>query len=500
MAGAPLKSHRSTHSDWDLLLPDYADRSPLNASNDSWRRPWRRFVPTESRLPTPYSPEPDAPSADLIIDNQNGNSPFTYSSGASTFGNIVAGQQTTGALFIQGGSLTATTSFGAGAATNSNGTINLSGGTVTSTTSTVFGLLGTGTLRQTGGIFDASQATQATYLGQFANSVGDVTLSGASSQFLSKDLVIGDRGAGYFTQFNGTHTASGAVILGQNANTAGTANGTGTYTLNGGTFTANGGTNIGFSGKGIFNQTGGTYNASNATASTVLGESAGGTGTVTLGGLGSVFRTKEEIIGDYGNGSFVQNGGTHTISSTFFMGLRANTAGTEDGKGTYTLNGGTFQPSGFVSIGTRGIGILNQTGGTFDARQGSLMAVGQNPGSTGMITMSGADSVFLTRNLYIGYQSTGSFTQNGGTHTVSGNFYLGDNQGLGPSGNGSYTLNGGTLKIDTPNFGALVGGRGPHPDCKTRSPGSPPGSPPAELLHILQQFPPRSIRLRRRHS
>ena len=44
-------------------------------------------------------------------------------------------------------------------------------------------------------------------------------------------------------------------------------------------------------------------------------------------------------------------------------------------------------------------------------------------------------------NQYIGYSATGSFTQSGGTNSLSNNLFLGYNAGS----NGTYSLSGGSL-------------------------------------------------------
>jgi fibronectin-binding autotransporter adhesin len=147
---------------------------------------------------------------------------------------------------------------------------------------------------------------------------------------------------------------------------------------------------------------------------------------------------------------FIQNGGSHTVDTlnlayTDYHQARANasyklnagtlTVNTENigygGTATFTQDGGTHNVTGSLNIGTSQNYYEDDYGfgsGSYILNAGNLTASSENIGING---------------------SSGSFTQNGGTHTV-GSLKLGE----GFPGNhtyewgyGSYTLNGGTFNV-----------------------------------------------------
>ena len=107
--------------------------------------------------------------------------------------------------------------------------------------------------------------------------------------------------------------------------------------------------------------------------------------------------------------------------------------------GTVNVNG-----SGIVSLGSSagGTGTFNQTGGAVNASQLLISTVA---GSNGNYSLSGAANVTLGVSAFeaIGASAPGTFTQNGGVHTLGGDIQLGQN----PSGSGTYSLNAGTFNI-----------------------------------------------------
>jgi len=83
----------------------------------------------------------------------------------------------------------------------------------------------------------------------------------------------------------------------------------------------------------------------------------------------------------------------------------------------------------------------------FDALCGSL-SLGSGSGTSGRVEMTGRNLSVTTAGglsgiLTVGGSGTGTFTQSGGTNTVSSHLYLGRYSG----GNGTYTLSNGTLTI-----------------------------------------------------
>ena len=98
-------------------------------------------------------------------------------------------------------------------------------------------------------------------------------------------------------------------------------------------------------------------------------------------------------------------------------------------------------------IGYSGTGSFTQSGGT-NSVSGSLY-LGYNSGSSGTYNLSGS-GLLSAPSEYIGYSGTGSFTQSGGTNTISGSLVLGQNAGS----TGTYNLNGGLLSLSGLTQGA----------------------------------------------
>jgi len=184
----------------------------------------------------------------------------------------------------------------------------------------------------------------------------------------------------------------------------------------------------------------------------VAGAVAIGVAAVLLGASGSVAQTlwSNSGTGDWFNAANwtsgiptsskearIDNGGTAQIadsdaqSSYVYVGYTTNTgAGTVEqtsgtltapvyvgynsgSQGTYTLSGGSL--SGWVYVGYSGMGTFTQTGGTLSVS-----------------------------SIKVGFNGTGTFTQTGGTHTVNSSLTVGDNSS---AASGTYTLSGGTLSV-----------------------------------------------------
>jgi hypothetical protein len=111
------------------------------------------------------------------------------------------------------------------------------------------------------------------------------------------------------------------------------------------------------------------------------------------------------------------------------LGLNINaTTGT-----TVTLQptGGALS-TGFEVIGSDGTGTFTQSGGTNTVT--TNLTLGLNPTGNGSYDLSGGALSAVYE--YIGYSGTGLFTQSGGTNTITNDLFLGTNS----LGNGSYNL------------------------------------------------------------
>lgn len=243
-------------------------------------------------------------------------------------------------------------------------------------------------------------------------------------------------------QLTGTVTNNGTLALGYNTG------GNGTYTMTGGVLQAPDGIFslvVGNYGTGTFNQSDGDVRASTNTVGVLyLGKYSGSDGSYNLSGAGTLTAWSEHI-GSQGVGMFNQSGGTNTVNYL----LSVSNAG---GTGTYTMTGGTLEASdgGFdIRLGTSGTGNFNQSAGTVNMGNESLF-VGYS--SVGTYELSGSGTV-TAHSEYIGRSGNGTFNQYGGTHTVNDAISLGYNS----DGDGTYNMIGGTLQASDSGMDIFVG-------------------------------------------
>ena len=154
----------------------------------------------------------------------------------------------------------------------------------------------------------------------------------------------------------------------------------------------------------------------------------------TSGISGGQLTAQYEYVGSSGSGTFTQSFGTHSVSSSLYLGYNSGSTG------TYTLSGGQLSATSSSYaygeyVGYSGNGFFNQTGGTNNISYG--LYLGNRKGSFGSYVFGGGK---LTANCeYVGYSGTGTFNQSGGTHTISRTLCLGHNS----DSTGSYNLSGG---------------------------------------------------------
>jgi hypothetical protein len=177
--------------------------------------------------------------------------------------------------------------------------------------------------------------------------------------------------------------------------------------------------------------------------SLIVNGGSGGTqqyaATYNLSGTGVLVKELFEVkIGTTGLGYFNQSGGTFQLSGALYLGDEAT------GRGAYTMTGGeiTAGPTGLAGI------VLGEWGGRGDFLQsgGTVtidnLTLARQEGSSGYYTLSGDQAVALNlATASVGARGIGVFTQNGGTHTVTGELIVGEY----PTGNGTYNLNSGIL-------------------------------------------------------
>lgn len=201
---------------------------------------------------------------------------------------------------------------------------------------------------------------------------------------------------------------------------------------------------IGDGGQGSFIQTSPGYGESTTTVSgtSTLGKQQGSSGSYELSGRNSwnqgILNTTNLIIGDRGTGTFVQGGySTTTVSSNVTLGLNHGS------RGEYTLAGADDGSTGKavlnavdVVIGDGGEGIFHQ--GNFSQFNiiGSLTIANQST-SEGLLKVSGG--ALTAPQIIVGVAGHGEYEQTGGQVTTNT---------MSISSNSTATLSGGALLVN----------------------------------------------------
>lgn len=159
-------------------------------------------------------------------------------------------------------------------------------------------------------------------------------------------------------------------------------------------------------------------------------------------------------IGAVGDGTLnISAGGIFTTNNASFFGINANVTGTVN----ITDANSIWNSGGNLTIGRAGNGVLNLTSGGKATSLLSVIYVGNLNGSQGTVTVDGASSELISKELYVGDNGTGNATiSNGGTITTT-QFAL---VGLAPSGNGTVTVTGNNSSWTIGNR-ARIGDNGP---------------------------------------
>ena len=315
------------------------------------------------------------------------------------------------------------------------------------------GRYGTGTFTQSAGTnyvsASGSSTTDHMYIGYASSNYsgnGSYRLSGTgqlvfdmpNSKLYVGCTVGGNNGTGRFEWFR-----SGGITMGGGANGRMELGTSGTLAM-GYDFNADSlmnGTLIPISGLNnatleITNGAKVTKNVSGTTCGVVylrIG-SATGAGSADLSN-GTVQVGQTEYLGDGGDGTVVQTGGTHNITVHLYMGLNG-------AQGTYRLKGGSLNVSSNI-FGGSGTGTMVLDGGTLNL-SGTIFNVTNlvlGDEQAGSWTL-GSGKTLTVSNHIVGKNTTGTFTQSGGANNATA-LIFGQNAG----GVGTYNLNGGSLNV-----------------------------------------------------
>ncbi len=183
------------------------------------------------------------------------------------------------------------------------------------------------------------------------------------------------------------------------------------------------------------------------------------TGTYTLSGTGTLTAPQSEFIGYGGNGTFNQLGGTNTVQSGpigYF-----DIAALVGSVGTYNLSGGQLSVSKSEIIGDSGTGTFTQTGGTNSLTGSNSMFLGNSAGGSGTYTANGTAVLNVGGDVNVGFAATGSGifnVQTGASVSITGALKIGAGDQVNLSG-GTLALTGYTRDTSaTPGVFNFTGG------------------------------------------
>ena len=373
----------------------------------------------------------------LYVGNMGGSSgTLTLAGGTINAGFLAVGEAGgTGALFISGGVLTNPDAYISDYA--GGGSATVSGGTWNNTGNLYVGGGGLGTLDITGGLVTTGVSAR---LGLGGNTEGRVTVSGNGTFQNAGDLIVGDAGTGTLNIVNGGSVSvgngTGTLTLGAQSGSTGTLN-IGTFGGNSTAGTVNAAEVKGGTGTATinFNQTDVIVFTPNITGSTSVNALGGGatslSGNLSYSGLTTITGTRLNFTGSMsaltGN---ITNGGTLGLlqaADTTYSGTITGTGNNsidKSGNGTVTLGGSVASINNtFINAGT-----LNFTG-DMSGLTGNILIYGDALGL--------GQSVDTTYNGSIG--GTGNVVKFGTATTTIAN--------LAPSYTGTTTINSGTLNF-----------------------------------------------------
>jgi fibronectin-binding autotransporter adhesin len=366
--------------------------------------------------------------------------------------------------FTQTGGTNSSSTLYLGYYSGASGAYNLSDTGKLSASYEYIGGSGTGTFTQTGG----SNTVSSLNLGSSIGASGTYNLSG-TGQLSASFEDIGRSGTGTFTQTGGTNSITYDLDLGYNSGSSGTYNLSGTGQLSACS------EYIGYSGTGTFTQTGGVNTATYIKIGT-NGKYALTAGTLNISGGGGF---ENQGIWDLSNSSALINATSAIVDLSSAVLTNAQNASLNLDAHSLLIVAGGFDPAGYFTSYANA-GLLHQTGSTLDISpaysiygagsisghvncQGTFSATsGYAINLNGGLTISGTGTVNLVsgglyvndatsgmsggklnaHNQYIGSTGAGTFTQSGGTNTITNFLYL----GYYYSASGTYNL-GGTGKL-----------------------------------------------------
>ena len=194
------------------------------------------------------------------------------------------------------------------------------------------------------------------------------------------------------------------------------------------------------------------YNGGTATITTT-GDVCSSLSLGSTAGSGAIQMTGGSLaVGNYAYVGYFRHGHLHAIRRHEHR-LQLALLGCNSGSsGTYTLSGSGLLSAPYEYVGYSGTGTFTQSGGTNSISGGTAnvpsgLYVGYATGSSGSYSLTGSGLLSIPCE-YVGFSGAGTFTQSGGTSIIAGGVAgVPSFLWLGDYGNGTYSLSGGSLSI-----------------------------------------------------
>ncbi|MEM8844804.1 MAG: autotransporter domain-containing protein [Pseudomonadota bacterium] len=239
-------------------------------------------------------------------------------------------------------------------------------------------------------------------VGDGISGIGTVTVEGTSAGFRStvdvnRDLEIGNSGQGTLNILDGA-----LVNVGRNVRVADNNGSSGTITVNGvnsgfrSTWDITGTLEVGDNGQGTLNILDGALVNSNNDGR--IGDRAGSIGLVTVDGVTSGFRSSwiigdDAFIGFLGQGTLnIQNGGIVSVNDDVRIGDRNGSVGIVNVTGSNDAFNSTWTIGDDVRVGDGGTGTLNINNGGQVSSDDAFVGIGGS--ATGTVNISDMGSLF----------------------------------------------------------------------------------------------------------
>ncbi len=291
-----------------------------------------------------------------------------------------------------------------------------------------------------------------------ALTVTDATLN--ASGFLSVGRGTGDTGVASTANFTRASVSAAGIALGSNGGV--TPNlASQTVTLTNASLTSGGDSLIGDSAGSTASLVLAGTSSFSSDSGTRIGNEAGAVGSVVIGGASTFTTSGWLAIGNSGSGSMtVRDTAAVTVPVDFNVADLAGSVGMLTVEGNATVSTASVYLGKNESAGTKAVGVVSMTGGTFTAA-GSDFFIGRSGdgawSQSGGTTTAAAEVVLGRFGNTLGTLavSGGSFTQSG---TASGLIVGFDGAGsLTVSGSGSVTVAGTASGLTLGNFGIGTG-------------------------------------------